>query len=151
MKSRIQSIVIKNFKAFREFKLDLESRHLLVYGANGSGKSSLYWAIYTFLESARKREADVSKYFDSDHPQNLLNIHEQAEPTPRESEIAITFRNFDTATVMPYRITENGQEKGTDKKRGRRTQLIFSGLAFFGKMWRCHDALESVQPELVSM
>ena len=43
----------------------------------------------------------------------------------------------------------NDQKKTVPNTIG--TQLIFSGLAFFGKMWRCHDALESVQPELVSM
>jgi hypothetical protein len=32
MKSRIQRLEIRNFKAFREFTLDLEGRHLLVYG-----------------------------------------------------------------------------------------------------------------------
>jgi AAA15 family ATPase/GTPase len=41
MTSRLHRIEIQNFKAFREFTLDLEGRHLLVYGANGSGKSSL--------------------------------------------------------------------------------------------------------------
>lgn len=53
MKTRLQRIAIRNFKAFREFTLDMEGRHLLVYGANGSGKSSLHWALYTFLQSAR--------------------------------------------------------------------------------------------------
>jgi predicted ATP-binding protein involved in virulence len=38
MKSRLHRIEIRNFKAFREFTLDLEGRHLLVYGANGAGK-----------------------------------------------------------------------------------------------------------------
>lgn len=49
MKSRLHRIEINNFKAFRQFTLDLEGCHLLVYGPNGSGKSSLYWALYTFL------------------------------------------------------------------------------------------------------
>ena len=37
MSSRLHRIEIRNFKAFREFSLDLEGRHLLVYGPNGSG------------------------------------------------------------------------------------------------------------------
>jgi len=32
MKSRLHKIEITNFKAFRRFSLDLDGRHLLVYG-----------------------------------------------------------------------------------------------------------------------
>jgi len=36
----------------------------LVYGNNGSGKSSLFWALYTFLQSSIKPNDDeVKKYF----------------------------------------------------------------------------------------
>ena len=67
MKSRLHKIEITNFKAFRQFTLPLEGRHLLVYGDNGAGKSSLYWSLYTFLQSARKPtlgDAGIAKYFD---------------------------------------------------------------------------------------
>ena len=74
MKSRLHHIAITNFKAFREFQLKLEGRHLLVYGANGAGKSSLYWALYTFLQSARKPRNGIAKYFDPGDQQNLLNL-----------------------------------------------------------------------------
>lgn len=103
MKTRLQRIKIKNFKAFREFKLDLEGRHLLVYGANGSGKSSLYWALYTFLQSARKLTPEVAKYFDSSHPERLLNIYE-VDPVANPGEIALTLRDTETGIDTAYRI-----------------------------------------------
>mgnify|MGYP001607375707 CR=1 FL=1 len=68
MKSRLHKVEIRNFKAFREFTLNLEGRHLLVYGDNGAGKSSLYWALYTFLQSARKPKNSIAKYFDPANP-----------------------------------------------------------------------------------
>ena len=63
---RIQRIEAKAFKAFKHLDFKLDGRNLLAYGANGSGKSSLYWTLYTFLQSAQKQPTDVAKYFDKD-------------------------------------------------------------------------------------
>ncbi|MEI7732866.1 MAG: AAA family ATPase [Verrucomicrobiota bacterium] len=106
MKSRLHKIEIRNFKAFREFTLNLEGRHLLVYGANGSGKSSLYWALYTFLQSARKPKNSIAKYFDPVGQENLLNIHEQADAVPKPGEIALTLRDVATKNDTTYRISQ---------------------------------------------
>ena len=51
---RITKIEIKNFRAFpRTYQIDLSQtgKNLLVYGENGSGKSSLYLALKLFFES----------------------------------------------------------------------------------------------------
>ena len=51
---RITEIEIKNFKAFYgtyPINLRKSGKNLLVYGENGSGKSSLYFALKLFLES----------------------------------------------------------------------------------------------------
>lgn len=105
MKSRLQSIEIRNFKAFRDFSLNLEGRHLLIYGPNGSGKSSLYWALYTFLQSARKKpKGAINKYFDSRDSENLLNIHEDFTTNP--GEIALTLRDTNTNIDTAYRISQ---------------------------------------------
>lgn len=107
MKARLHHIAITNFKAFREFSLNLEGRHLLVYGANGAGKSSLYWALYTFLQSARKPRNGIAKYFDPANPQSLLNLHEQKEAAPKPGEITLTLRDTATRNDTTYHISQN--------------------------------------------
>ena len=107
MKARLHHIAITNFKAFRWFSLRLEGRHLLVYGANGAGKSSLYWALYTFLQSAGKKPLGcIGKYFDPANQQNLLNLHEQKESAPKPGEIALTLRDMATRNDTVYRISQ---------------------------------------------
>ena len=76
MSWRINSIRIKNFKFFRdEFLLNVDGKHLLLYGENGSGKSSIYWSFYTHYQSCYKLPTpeDAQKYFMFDNDQNLRN------------------------------------------------------------------------------
>ena len=66
---RITEIEIKNFKAFYgTYRIDLRKsgKNLLIYGENGSGKSSLYFALKLFLESGD----DPSHRFEND--QNIF-------------------------------------------------------------------------------
>lgn len=60
---KIDTIELKNFKAFRNETFVFGGKHALIYGNNGSGKSSLFWALYSFLESSGKLPADVREYF----------------------------------------------------------------------------------------
>lgn len=75
---RIKKIQAKSFKAFRSFDFSLDGRHLLAYGGNGAGKSSLYWLLYTLLQSGQKKTEDVVKYFDPNNLKNLLNANSDA-------------------------------------------------------------------------
>ena len=66
---RITDIEIKNFKAFygtHQINLRKTGKSLLIYGENGSGKSSLYFALKLFLESSD----DPSYRFEND--QNIF-------------------------------------------------------------------------------
>ena len=134
MKTRIQSIKITNFKAFREFSLDLDGRHLLVYGDNGAGKSSLYWALYTFLQSARKTEHSIAKYFDPTHDERLLNIHEQAAPAPRPGKIVLTLRDTATNndTTYPISQTDHGTFNQPAILKGELASDFITYRFFFG-------------------
>ena len=90
----ITKISLQNFKFFRQREeYNTEGKHLLIYGENGSGKSSFYWALYTLLECANKDEDDdalISKYFTAGNDSCLTNIFLQAgQPEYVESEIRL--------------------------------------------------------------
>ena len=50
---RIKTLEINNYKAFYgEQKINVGSKNLFIYGENGSGKSSLYYALKDFFQSS---------------------------------------------------------------------------------------------------
>ena len=71
--AKINEIVINGFKAFPSLQtIELEGKHLLMYGENGSGKSSIYYALHCIFNSYRKPDKG-KKYFDKGNSQNLIN------------------------------------------------------------------------------
>ncbi|MCD6441473.1 MAG: AAA family ATPase, partial [Candidatus Marinimicrobia bacterium] len=101
---RIEKITLKNFKFFySEVPIEVAGKNILLYGENGSGKSCIYWAIYTFLQSILKtKNAQISKYFDADKPENLINHFALAE----ESFIKVQFR-ADDGTLTEKTISKD--------------------------------------------
>lgn len=76
MSSPIKEIALSNFKSFYdESTMSLNGKHLLLYGENGSGKSSIYWALYTLLQSATKTNSQICKYFTPNNNEHLINHH----------------------------------------------------------------------------
>lgn len=92
MSWKIKHIKIENFKYFHQsFDLDVDSHNLLIYGENGSGKSSIYWALYTLFQSRLKTSnAEVEKYFDLANGENLRNKYSEAGDI---SQVVVTFEN----------------------------------------------------------
>jgi energy-coupling factor transporter ATP-binding protein EcfA2 len=65
---RIKSVVINNFCAYDNAQFELSNGcNLLIYGENGSGKSSLYKAMKNFFDSSRNQSIPFTKnrYFES--------------------------------------------------------------------------------------
>lgn len=88
---RIKEIRYTNFKFFKdEFPLTLDGKNLLLYGENGSGKSSIAMGLYTLLESRKKTEADVKKYF-VDTPENDEHLRNRYSEQAEHSSISITY------------------------------------------------------------
>jgi hypothetical protein len=77
--NRIDTLQINNFKFFQnQTPIKLGGNHLLAYGENGSGKSSIYWALYTLFESSLKpNDNQIKKYFTKKviPADTLVNIH----------------------------------------------------------------------------
>lgn len=77
---KIKELQLHNFKFFTDTdnKLNIDSKNVLIWGENGSGKSSIYWAIYTLLQCSYKDQQGIDNYFTENHEKNLLNIHKLA-------------------------------------------------------------------------
>ena len=102
----ISKIEIEGFKAFpRYFPLELKDKNLLMYGENGSGKSSIYYALHALLQSVFKDDKGA-KYFktveDSStgegsfvSDENLVNIYrsEDVKKNAFQPYIKITLDN----------------------------------------------------------
>mgnify|MGYP003397697663 CR=1 FL=1 len=68
----ISKITIDGFKAFpQKFELNLDGKNLLMYGENGSGKSSIYYALHALLQSQCKDKCSI--YFSTTHPESIVN------------------------------------------------------------------------------
>lgn len=71
---KIHNLHVENFKAFKgAFDLPVEGKNILLYGENGSGKSSIYWSFYTFYQACLKSVDQAQKYFLFDNAENLRN------------------------------------------------------------------------------
>jgi ABC-type lipoprotein export system ATPase subunit len=87
--TKINKLEIKNFKFFHEVEpLDFESKNILLYGENGSGKSTIYWALYTLLQSSKKDDSKIEKYFT--HSTTAI---------PNNSSLVNIYANEDNAKI----------------------------------------------------
>lgn len=74
---KVKELQLHNFKFFtdKENTLNIGGKNLLIWGENGSGKSSIYWAIYTLLQCSFKDKKGIDAYFTFNGEKNLMNIH----------------------------------------------------------------------------
>ncbi len=105
--AKINAIDINGFKAFpSKFELELKGKHLLMYGENGSGKSSIYYALHCLFNSFRKPDKG-KKYFDRNNPQNLINRNFKPKDAKDKPYVAVNWQDG-ARTPFLSAITDEG-------------------------------------------
>ena len=88
---KIYNLHIENFKVFKEaFDLPVDGKNILLYGENGSGKSSIYWSFYTLYQACLKSTPQAQKYFLYNNTENLRNRYSHSTDY---SGMTILFKN----------------------------------------------------------
>ncbi len=121
---RINKIEIENFKFFRKNHINLYGKNLLVFGENGSGKSSLYWALYTFFQSSMKSDENIQKYFDINHSENLLNKYCDASNNGMIAVELIDDRSIKTKYMISKDLINTNKEDTTIKEANLASDFI---------------------------
>ena len=100
----ISKISIDGFKAFpKDFELNLDGKNLLMYGENGSGKSSIYYALHALLQSQCKDKCNI--YFSTTHPESIVNKYTNKP----DAKVEIKFEGSDVV----YSISQAGYNEST--------------------------------------
>ena len=98
----ISKIKIDGFKAFpKEIELVLDGKNLLMYGENGSGKSSIYYALHALLQSQYHDKG--AAYFDKNSSETLVNKY----TTTADPYIEIELEGSNTK----YHLSQNGYKE----------------------------------------
>jgi ABC-type dipeptide/oligopeptide/nickel transport system ATPase subunit len=82
----------------------LKGKNLLVYGNNGSGKSSLYWALYTLLQCSEKDIGRVNEYFAIYDEANESTFQSLRNVFSTETE---SFIEIELQGEQPIRISQD--------------------------------------------
>lgn len=153
MDNKIEYLTCKNFKFFYgseekedSNKLVLNRKNLLLYGENGSGKSSIYWALYTILQSSIKHEDnDVLKYFEANDAENLRN---RFSDDSEISSISICFSD-NKGRQRTWEISNTGVN--TLKDEFMRSTLISSDFINYKYLSKIYDFRNSENIDLFPM
>jgi len=147
-RSTIDEIRIENFKFFPKMEkpIKIDGKHLLLYGENGSGKSSIYWALYTLLECALKeKDSEIEKYFQHNHDQRLTNIHlQQGSPEWVDPIIAIKLKDG-----TEYKVSLN--DKGINKDEEAKKNNLASDFIHYRMLFRLYNFAHSETIDLFSL
>lgn len=121
----ISKITIDGFKAFpQEFELNLDGKNLLMYGENGSGKSSIYYALHALLQSQCKDKCSI--YFSTTHPESIVNKYTNKP----NAKVEIKFEGSDVAYSISQAGYNESVPQATSPQRDLNGKCIFINHKF---------------------
>lgn len=124
---RITKLTLKNFKGFRYQEFPIERRHTLIFGNNGAGKSSVYWALHALLHSTTKLPQVVAKYFafpDKFNPDTHESLRNVFAPEEADAYVEMVYGALDQ-TPQISRI----EAAGTNTEKNKNPDFYATFLA----------------------
>ncbi len=149
---KLHELHINNFKFFPNQKTDspllkIDGKNLLIYGENGSGKSTIFWALYTLFENAFKiNEFEVEKYFIKSSVFSLVNIYARSNQI---TNIKIILK--DGVNEVEYEVNKNIHQIVSNLGNSNLREIgMASDFINYRVIFRLHQIKHSKENDLFS-
>lgn len=140
---KIKTIEINNYKAFYgEQKINVGGKNLFIYGENGSGKSSLYYALKDFFQSSME-DIDLNE---------LENIFIE-EDKKGKSYIKVTFNpNSENAyTNQKFKLTATTKNTDSNTETSIRDANKLKSFLTYKHLLEIHHIQKTGQIDLFNL
>ncbi len=140
---KIKDIKLTNFKFFLGDKvISLDRKHVLIYGENGSGKSSIYWGLHCFLHSTLKPDIEsVRKYFTPITDSNKESIRNRyAMHDSKNSGVSLTLVHDDNSRYEDIRAEVSNKKVSTQTNSEIKLMTLSSELLNYKAIYNMYIA-----------
>ena len=135
MKARLTGLSVSDFRSIRgRVELDLDAPVILIYGANGSGKTSLLSALEFGLTGAVK---SLQRSTIENNEDNLIHVDTE------KSVISVECRHPETGSTRSKIVVQRGKTIGepllTDQQARFYTERCFLAQSFLGRLLEIYE------------
>lgn len=133
---KISCIELQNYKAFQKIeRLEINEKNVLIYGNNGSGKTSLAHALQGLIQSSSKTPDQVQAIFDRVNEENVVNLY---APVGEPSFVRII-----TSDNTSFEYSISGSTSGNVILRGANQTSDFINYRLLFRFFNFHDNQEA--------
>lgn len=133
---KISCIELQNYKAFRNTeRFEIDTKNVLIYGNNGSGKTSIAHALQGLIQSSNKTPDQIRSAFDRTNEENIVNLY-----APPEESTYVKIITSDS-TCFEYSIT--GNTGGNVDLQGANQTCDFLNYRLLFRFFNYHDKQEA--------